>query len=70
MLKFSVKADGFDALQEKLAQVCTKAEHIVAIQVRKDTSPYVPFLPGSLDERTQEVGNPVVYPGSYARSLY
>ena len=38
MLKFSVKADGFDALQEKLAQACTKAEHIVATQVRKDTS--------------------------------
>ena len=70
MLKFSVKADGFDALQEKLAQACTKAEHIVATQVRKDTSPYVPFLPGSLDERTQVVGTSVVYPGPYARFLY
>lgn len=70
MLKFSVKADGFDALQEKLAQACTKAEHIVATQVRKDTSPYVPFLTGSLDERTQVVGNSVVYPGPYARYLY
>lgn len=70
MLKFSVKTDGFDALQEKLAQACTKAEHIVATQVRKDTSPYVPFLTGSLDERTQVVGNAVVYPGPYARYLY
>lgn len=70
MLKFSVKADGFDALQEKLAQACTKAEHIVATQVRKDTSPYVPFLTGSLDERTRVVGNSVVYPGPYARYLY
>ena len=70
MLKFSVKADGFDALQEKLAQACTKAEHIVATQVRKDTSPYVPFLTGSLDERTQVLGNSVVYPGPYARFLY
>lgn len=70
MLKFSVKADGCDALQEKLAQACTKAEHIVATQVRKDTSPYVPFLTGSLDERTQVVGNAVVYPGPYARFLY
>ena len=70
MLKFSVKADGFDALQENLAQACAKAEHIVAIQVRKDTSPYVPFLTGSLDERTQVVGNSVVYPGPYARYLY
>ena len=70
MLKFSVKADGCDALLEKLAQACTKAEHIVATQVRKDTSPYVPFLTGYLDERTQVVGNSVVYPGPYARFLY
>ena len=70
MLKFSVKADGFYALQEKLAQACTKAEHIVATQVRKDTSPYVPFLTGSLNERTRVVGNSVVYPGPYARFLY
>lgn len=70
MLKFSVKADGFDALQEKLAQACTKAEHIVATQVRKDTSQYVPFLTGSLDQRTRVDGNEIIYPGPYARFLY
>ena len=70
MLKFSVKADGFDALQENLAQACTKAEHIVATQVRKDTSPYVPFLTGSLDQRTMVDGNAIIYPGPYARFLY
>lgn len=46
MLKFSVKADGFDELHETIAQACTKAEHIVALQARKDTAPYVPFLTG------------------------
>lgn len=70
MLKFSVKADGFDALQEKLTQACTKAEHIVATQVRKDTSQYVPFLTGSLDQRTRVDGNEIIYPGPYARFLY
>lgn len=70
MLKFSVKAEGFDELQEAIARACTKAEHIVAIQVRKDTSPYVPFLTGSLDQRTQVVGDSVIYPGPYARFLY
>lgn len=70
MLKFSVKAEGFDALQEKLAQACSEAEHVVAVQVRKDTSPYVPFLTGSLDQRTQVVGDSVIYPGPYARFLY
>ena len=70
MLKFSVKADGFDELQEKLTQACTKAEHIVATQVWKDTSQYVPFLTGSLDQRTRVDGNEIIYPGPYARFLY
>ena len=69
MLKFSVKADGFDELQEAIARACTKAEHIVAVQVKKDTSPYVPFLTGSLDERTRVVGNAIIYPGPYAGFL-
>lgn len=70
MLKFSVKTDGFDELHEKLAQACAKSEHIVAVQARKDTSPYVPFLTGSLDQRTQVDGNAIIYPGPYARFLY
>ena len=63
MLKFSVKADGFDELHETIAQACTKAEHIVALQARKDTAPYVPFLTGSLDRRTQVEGNAIIYGG-------
>ena len=70
MLKFSVKAEGFDALQEKIAQACSKAEHALAVQVQKDTSPFVPFLTGSLDQRTQVVGDLIIYPGPYARFLY
>lgn len=75
MLKFSVKTDGFDELQEAIARACTKAEHIVAVQMKKDTSPYVPFLPGSLDQRTLDQrtlvdGNAIIYPGPYARFLY
>ena len=70
MLKFSVKAEGFDALQEMIAQACSKAEHALAVQVQKDTSPFVPFLTGSLDQRTQVVGDSIIYPGPYARFLY
>lgn len=70
MLKFSVKSDGFDELQEAIARACTKAEHTVAVQAEEDTSPYVPFLTGSLDQRTQVVGNAVIYPGPYAKFLY
>lgn len=70
MLKFSVKADGFDELQEAIARACTKAEHIVAVQVKKDTSPYVPWLNGMLDRKTDVIGNAVIYDTPYARFLY
>lgn len=70
MLKFKVHADGLNELAWKLAQSCSKAEHIAAEQVRKDTSPYVPALTGSLDNRTQVADGQVIYPGPYARYLY
>lgn len=70
MLKFSVKAEGFDELQEAIAKACSRAEHALAIQVEKDTSPYVPFLTGSLDQRTHVSGDTIIYPGPYARFLY
>lgn len=82
MLKFTVHTDGLKAIKDKLAEGCTKAEHTLAIQVRKDTSPYVPALTGSLDTRTRiegfsdaglgpgTGGSTIVYPGPYARYLY
>lgn len=70
MLKFSVHTTGLDVIKDKLAEGCTKAEHTVALQVRKDTSPYVPMLTGSLDKRTRADGSEVIYPGPYARYLY
>lgn len=70
MLKFTVHTDGLESIKDKLAEGCTKAEHTVALQVRKDTSPYVPALTGSLDTRTRVDGSEVIYPGPYARYLY
>lgn len=49
---------------------CTKAEKILAIQVLKDTRPFVPALTGSLNQRSRVEGNVVIYPGPYARYLY
>lgn len=69
-LKFDIDVDGWDKVKEALARRCTKAEHIVAIQVESDTNPYTPALTGSLNQRTRVVGNSVVYPGPYARYLY
>ncbi len=70
MLKFEVQTTGFNDIQRKIANACTKAEHIVALQVANDTSPFVPAMNLSLDKRTMVEGNAVVYPGPYARFLY
>lgn len=70
MLRFEVHADLDAALSEKLSDASSKAEHAVAIQIQKDTSPYVPALTGSMDQRTRVAENTVVYPGPYARYLY
>lgn len=70
MLKFSVHASGLNAIPDRLKTASEKAEHTVAIQVQKDTSPYVPFLTGSLDQRTMVDGSKIIYPGPYARYLY
>lgn len=69
-MRFGVKTAGFENLQIKLAEGYARAKHAVAVQIQKDTSPYVPFVTGSLDTRTRVVGNMVIYPGPYAQFLY
>lgn len=46
------------------------AEHAIALQIAKDTEPYVPARTKSLANRTIVTGDTVVYPGPYARFLY
>lgn len=69
-LKFSVDVSGMDAVKEAIAGACSRAEHALAQQVMKDTTPFVPALTGSLTQRTRVIGNVVIYPGPYARFLY
>lgn len=69
-LKFKVRADGIDAVQSSVASACSRAEHILAVQMEKDTAPFVPALMGSLMIRTRVDGGTIVYPGPYARFLY
>ena len=80
-IKFSVHTEGMDEVKDKLAQGCKKAEHALAVQVMRDTDPFVPMLTGSLMQRTHVEGytagdfgpgsgNVIVYPGPYARFLY
>lgn len=69
-LKFSVQTDGMGAVKETISKGCDRAEHVLAVQAAKDTTPFVPMLTGSLRTRTRVTGNTVIYPGPYARYLY
>lgn len=69
MLKFAVHSD-LSGIGPMLRNASDKAQHAVAIQAQKDTSPYVPALTGSLDQRTRVDENQIIYPGPYARYLY
>lgn len=69
-LKFSVHTDGMDAVKEAISKGCDRAGHVLAVQVAKDTAPFVPMLTGSQRTRTRVTGNEAIYPGPYARYLY
>lgn len=67
MLKFRAETD-WNA--DEWVASNDRAEHAVAVQMEKDTRPFVPALTGSLMNRTRVEGNVVIYPGPYARFLY
>ena len=67
---FAMHFDGMEAIKDKLAESCTRAESIVGQQVIKDTAPFVPALTGSLTIRTSLDSNKIIYPGPYSRFLY
>ena len=69
-LKFSVDVSGMDDVKRQLASSCGRAESVLAQQVMKDTTPFVPALTGSLTQRTKVEEGMVIYPGPYARYLY
>lgn len=69
-MRFTVHTSGIAGLAQALAAAGTRAEHAVAVQVEKDTAPFVPALTGSLTQRTRVAGGTVIYPGPYARFLY
>lgn len=46
------------------------AQHALAIQMAKDTEPYVPAQTKSFANRTIVQDDTIIYPGPYARFLY
>lgn len=69
-MKISVRDNFSEALMQKLDRAGPRAAHTLAVQVAKDTEPFVPALTKSLANRTQVVENKIIYPGPYARVLY
>lgn len=69
-LKFTMNTGGLKDLGRKIRQAGTSARHVMAIQMAKDTEPYVPARTKSLANRTMVTDNIIIYPGPYARFLY
>lgn len=69
-LKISMKDNFYAALMKKLHEAGPRAGHAVAVQIEKDTEPFVPARTKSLSNRTQVIDNLVVYPGPESRMLY
>lgn len=69
-MEFKVYVSGLNTITDKLRHACDEAQHAVAIQIRKDTEPFVPKLTGSLRNTTKVTGNTITYPGPYAHYLY
>ena len=70
MLQFEVHTNLDEAFAKKLSSASSKTEHTVAVQVAKDTSPFVPAVTGSLDDNTKVEGGYIIYPGPESRYLY
>lgn len=70
MLKFDIRIRGINQLRSRMANASEQAKHAMAVQMAKDTEPYVPARTKSLANRTQVDGDTIIYPGPYARFLY
>lgn len=69
-LKIKIDDNFSKPLVAKLKQAGPRASHALAVQIAKDTEPFVPAMTKSLANRTQVVDSMIIYPGPYARYLY
>lgn len=69
-MKFNIEEINLNGIERKIEQSGECAAHTLAIQIARDTEPFVPALTKSLANRTQVEGNTIIYPGPYARYLY
>lgn len=73
-VQFKVDTKAFkrdiDKLDKKMRFAGKSTEHALAVQMAKDTEPYVPARTKSLANRTRVDGGTIIYPGPYAHYLY
>lgn len=69
-IKISVKLPNLSNVKGRMKNASGKAMHIMAIQMAKDTEPFVPMRTGSLKNRTRVKEDEIIYPGPYAHYLY
>ncbi len=67
---FSVDTRGFADIAKRMSRASPQTEHILAVQMAKDTELFVPARTKSLSNRTRVEGDTIIYPGPYARFLY
>lgn len=69
-MKFTMDVRGLNELARNIRRAGSTAEHAIALQMAKDTEPYVPARTKSLANRTIVQDDIIIYPGPYARFLY
>lgn len=70
MSNIRIDTSGILPLISRISPANERMTHTVAIQVKKDTVPYVPMRTGSQVQRTRVSGSKIIYEGPYARYLY
>ena len=72
--QFKVDAKAFardlEKIDKRMRFAGEGAEHTLAVQMAKDTDPYVPARTRSLANRVIVSEDTIIYPGPYARFLY
>ena len=70
MFSFDVSSNIVPTVTGNVESASEKAVYVMALQAKKDTSPYVPALTGDLDRRTKVEESKIIYPGPQSRYLY
>ncbi len=73
-VKFSVDSQKFKKdmgrVGQRMDRGSPRAAHILAIQMERDTEPYVPALTGNFVNSAKVIEDTIIYPGPFARYLY